>query len=174
MGFWRRFKLYLIGVGLGLIAVWIMFSQSERPSWTPEGRVLLFIDSSHQSYSERALCQLKCLDLDSAQLAQIQKQASVDFSESNTRKKPCPVYQLNSVIENSKYRLSWEVCENEEEVELLAIQLEGRRCDCWLEVWSLEFGVWRKEEDCLDLIIVGFDYRRIVRLKDCTRNLVTP
>ena len=130
MGFWRRFKLYLIGVGLGLIVVWIMFSQSDRPSWTPEGRVLLFIDSSHQSFSERALCQLKCLEIDSVRLSEIQSNAQVDFSESNTRKEPCPVYQLNSTIDNKNYHLSWEVCENDEEAELLGIQLEGNRCDC--------------------------------------------
>lgn len=130
MSFWRRFRLYMIGVGLGLIAVWVMFSQSDRQSWTPEGRVLLYIDSSHQSYSERAICQMKCLQLDTAEVLNIQKLANVDFSESNTRKKPCPVYLLNSTIENKRYHLRWEVCENEEEVELLAIQLEGKECRC--------------------------------------------
>ena len=130
MSFWRRFRLYMLGVGLGLIIVWIMFGQGERQSWTPEGRVLLYIDSSAQTYSERAICQLSCLQIDSSSLAEIQSFATVDFSESNTRKKPCPVYLLNSTIENKNYQLTWKVCENDEEGELLAIRLEGNRCPC--------------------------------------------
>ncbi len=130
MTFWRRFKLYLIGVGLGLIAVWVMFSQSERPSWTPEGRVLLFIDSSDQSFSERAICQLKCLELDSLGLMEIQSNASVNFSESNTRKKPCPVYQLSSKFEKQEFKLIWQVCESDEKAELIAIQQLGKDCSC--------------------------------------------
>lgn len=130
MGFWRRFKLYLIGVGLGLIIVWIFFGQRERSSWTPEGRVLLAIDSSDQVFSTRAQCQMKCLQIDSNGLMEIQDLAEVNFSESNTRQKPCPVYQLKSYYQERNYQLVWKVCENDEEVELLAIQSEGVRCDC--------------------------------------------
>lgn len=130
MTFWRRFRLYLVGVGLGLLLVFIFFGSRDLTAWFPEGRVLTTIDSSSQSYSERALCQLKCLSLDTKSFQNIQAVASVDFSESNTRKKPCPVYTLNSEFEDRKYQMIWKVCENEEEVELLSLIKIGQACNC--------------------------------------------
>jgi len=128
MTFWRRFRLYLLGLGLGLLLVFIFFGQRDWSSWTPEGRVMLAIDSSAQSYSERAICQLKCLDIDSISLMKIQEEASVDFSESNPRKKPCPIYRLRSEHQEAFYQLVWKVCENEEEVELMSIVKSGKVC----------------------------------------------
>ncbi|MAY84703.1 MAG: hypothetical protein CMP59_11265 [Flavobacteriales bacterium] len=128
MTFWRRFRLYLLGVGLGLLLVFIFFGQRDWTSWTPEGRVMMAIDSSAQSYSERAICQLKCLEVDSSMLFSIQESASVDFSESSPRKKPCPVYRLRSEYEEEQYVLIWKVCEKDEAVELLSIIQAGKVC----------------------------------------------
>lgn len=128
MTFWRRFRLYLLGVGLGLLLVFIFFGQRDWTSWTPEGRVLTTIDSSAQSFSERAICQMECLELDSTDLINIQDLASVDFSESSPQKKPCPVYRLRSEYAEEQYVLIWEVCENDEEVELLSIMKLGKVC----------------------------------------------
>jgi hypothetical protein len=128
MTFWRRFRLYLLGVGLGLLLVFIFFGQRDWTSWTPEGRVLLAIDSSAQSYSERAICQLKCLELDSADFSAIQEVASVDFSESSPRNKPCPIYRLRSEYKEEQYILIWKVCEKDEAVELISIMKPGKVC----------------------------------------------
>jgi len=128
MTFWRRFRLYLLGVGLGLLLVFIFFGERDWTAWTPQGRVLLAIDSSAQSYSSRVRCQLQCLELDSVDLASIQDLATVDFSESSPQKKPCPVYRLRSDYAEHQYVLVWEVCENDEEVELLSIMKLGKVC----------------------------------------------
>lgn len=128
MTFWRRFRLYLVGVGLGLLLVFIFFGQRDWTSWTPEGRVLTAIDSSAQSFSERAICQLNCLNIDSTMVFSIQKEASVDFSESSPRKKPCPVYRLRSEYAEEQYVLVWKVCENDEQVELMSIMKPGKVC----------------------------------------------
>ena len=122
--------MYLLGVGLGLILVWIFFGQGDRPSWTPEGRVLLTIDSSQQIYSERALCQLNCLEIQEKDIEQIQDMAQVNFKESNTRKEPCPVYHLRSSYKEQDLKLIWEVCKEEERVVLLSINSTAKSCDC--------------------------------------------
>lgn len=130
MTFWRRLRIYLVGVGLGLLIVYVFFKDRDLSGWTPQGRVLTAIDSSAVSISERALCQLHCLGIEGEDWREVHALAEVNFSESNTQKKPCPVYRLNSYYREQKYLLVWEVCEKEEKVELLSVSLEGKSCNC--------------------------------------------
>ena len=130
MTFWRRLRIYLVGVGLGLIIVYVFFNDRDLSGWTPQGRVLTTIDSSAATISERARCQLRCNNFEVEDWRKIHSTASVNFSESSTQKKPCPVYQLNSVFEEKNYQLIWEVCEDAEKVELLSFVKEGKKCDC--------------------------------------------
>lgn len=122
--------MYLLGVGLGLILVYLFFGSRDLPAWTPEGRVMTAIDSSRQFYSERALCQLECHGLDSSLIPEMQADAKVKFSESNTKKKPCPVYLINTHFRKLDYQLIWEVCEDRERVKLLSLQSANRQCEC--------------------------------------------
>lgn len=130
MTFWRRLRTYLIGVGLGLLIVYVIFGDRELNSWTPQKRVLRAIDSSEVSISERVICQLACLNMQEADWKKVQQSTKVDFSESNTKKKPCPVYHLKGADEESDFLLIWEVCENLEKVKLLSISKKGRKCGC--------------------------------------------
>lgn len=130
MTFWRRVRIYLVGFGLGLIMVYVMFGDRELNTWTPSKRVLTAIDSSSVLISERAKCQMTCLNLQTNDWKEIQAIAEVNFSESNVDKEPCPIYNLESSWKNEEYLLVWKVCEKKEEVELLAIRKEGKRCAC--------------------------------------------
>jgi hypothetical protein len=130
MTFWRRVRTYLVGFGLGLLMVYVFFGDRDLSSWTPEGRILTTIDSSAMVLSERAICQIKCLELSDSLIYQIQETAEVNFSESSTRKEPCPIYKLESVWKEEKYKLIWEVCENAEEVTLISILKNEKNCAC--------------------------------------------
>ena len=130
MTFWRRFRTYLIGVGLGLLIVYVMFGDRELNTWTPENRIMTTIDSSTVSISARAVCQLKCLGLEDKKWVEIQHASDINFSESNAQKKPCPVYRLENKFDKGEYTMIWEVCENEERVEMLSVSKEGKSCDC--------------------------------------------
>ena len=130
MTFWRRFRTYLIGVGLGLLIVYVIFGDRELNTWTPEKRIMTTIDSSAVSISPRAICQLKCLGLEDKKWVGIQQASDINFSESNPQKKPCPVYRLENKSNEGEYTMMWEVCENEERVELLSVSKKGVGCDC--------------------------------------------
>jgi len=128
--FWRRFKTYLIGFGLGLLIVYVIFGDRELNSWVPQKRILTAIDSSEVEISKRALCMMNCLKLEEEEWKNIQKNAKVDFSESNTRRKPCPIYRLHAPYQGKSYQLLWEVCEKREKVKLLNISEKGANCHC--------------------------------------------
>lgn len=130
MTFWRRFRLFLIGVGLGLIVVYAFFGNRDLDNWTPQSRVLNGIDSAEVKMSERALCQLSCLSLQLAELDSIKASAKVDFSESSPQKKPCPIYRLSSQWQTRDYQLFYELCESEEKAELISVIQIGKTCDC--------------------------------------------
>lgn len=130
MGFWRRFRLFLVGVGLGLILVMVFFGSRDWTSWTPESRVLTAIDSSTVSISERAACQMACLQISDEELIELKETSSVNFKESNVKAKPCPVYRLDSKSKERDYQLIWEVCEGKEKVKLLSVIKIGKSCNC--------------------------------------------
>ncbi len=130
MTFWRRFRTYLVGVGLGLLIVYVMFGDRELNTWTPEKRIMTTIDSSAISISARAECQLKCLGLENRKWVEIQQASNVDFSESNPQKKPCPIYRLKNKSAAAEYVFMWEVCEFDEKVQLLSVSKKGVGCDC--------------------------------------------
>lgn len=129
MSFWRRFRTYLVGVGLGLVLVYVFFGDRDFYSWTPEGRVLLAIDSSQSSLSNLAICQLACLEINEDSLQRLMDDATVDFSESETQKDPCPVYTIKHISNKGVLNLKWEVCESEQKVNLLMIK-STQNCDC--------------------------------------------
>ena len=130
MTFWRRFRTYLIGVGLGCLIVYVIFGDRDLNTWTPEKRIMTTIDSSIVSISSRAACQLKCLGLEDKKWVEIQQSSNVNFSESNTQKNPCPVYRLEYISDKDDYTMMWEVCENDERVEMLSVTKEGKSCNC--------------------------------------------
>lgn len=130
MTFGRRLRTYIVGVGIGLLMVYVFFGDRDLTAWTPEGRVLRTIDSSEMILSDRAKCQLTCLNLTDSSIYKIQDNAEVKFSESSTRKEPCPVYKIESYWKEEQYKLIWEVCENEELVTLSSVLKEGKSCAC--------------------------------------------
>ena len=103
MTFWKRLRIYLVGVGLGLLIVYVFFKDRDLTGWTPQGSVLTAIDSSEVHISERAMCQFECYDFSVKNWKEIHAIASVNFSESNVRKEPCPVYRLESTFKREKY-----------------------------------------------------------------------
>ena len=95
-----RFGFYLGGFAIGLIllAFFIKGSGVELPScdYMPNARVLKTIRNNGYSISENAEKQLSALKLDTTDLNTVFLEGEVDFSTSDTQKKPCGLYTINS------------------------------------------------------------------------------
>ena len=86
----RRFFLYLLGVGLGVIVSIFFFGDRDIEfSYFPNARTLKHLRSQEFRCSEKALCQLNCLSMTQSSFEEIfyNTDLDVDFGGSNVREK---------------------------------------------------------------------------------------
>jgi len=82
----RRFFLYLIGVGLGIIVSMFFFGDRDLDfSYLPNARTVKHLRSQEFRISDQALCQLNCIGLTESSFQKIFKDTDldVDFSASD-------------------------------------------------------------------------------------------
>ena len=82
----RRFFLYLIGVGLGVIVSIFFFGDRDIEfSYLPNARTLKHLRGQAFQFSEKALCQLNCINMTKSSFEQIfhDTDLDVDFGGSD-------------------------------------------------------------------------------------------
>tara|TARA_B100000497_G_C7464584_1_gene286778 strand:+ start:100 stop:480 length:381 start_codon:yes stop_codon:yes gene_type:complete len=92
----RRIFLYLIGVGLGIVASMFFFGDRDLDfSYLPNARTLKHLRTQNFSISEKALCQLSCLGLNTSSLEKVFKDGDldVDFNSSDVDGM-CRIYKI--------------------------------------------------------------------------------
>lgn len=139
-GLGRRLRFYFIGFGLGLVLVWAtLLRNRERSSWLPEGRVIEFLEKTDIAISDKAKCELECLNIDLEFMdIDFWKKADVNFPESATDRKPCPEYYITSSLSSNQnvviFVETCDVCEDCEKgtATLRSIELIDNQtnCDC--------------------------------------------
>ncbi len=112
MNFARRLRAYTIGLTLGVLLVVAMFKErlSVLTAWLPENRVLQELNSSDLTYSPAALCELKCLGLDTSHVSETMREGKVRFSLSETHTKP-RVYAIDQRIGERLVRMHFALSE---------------------------------------------------------------
>ena len=92
----RRFFLYLIGVGLGVIVSIFFFGDRDIEfSYLPNARTLKHLRGQAFQFSEKALCQLDCISMTESSFKQMfyDTDLDVDFSGSDVGGK-CRTYLI--------------------------------------------------------------------------------
>ena len=109
----QRLGYYLGGFSIGLIILAFFFSGKRTScAYFPEDRVLKNIGLKEHRYSEQAEQARLELQLDTMTINTIISKGDVDFGASQTRKKPCGVYQVISQTDSGKsISFSIENCE---------------------------------------------------------------
>ena len=126
----RRLRIYFTGFGIGLIAVYVMFRNSEDRNldiWTPEQRILEDIrnDSLFQK-SPRLVCYINCQSLS-------EKELQVLWSESDVK-------SMNPGGNPYVYRISCTAFDRELELEIEWKKGEKRKLTYFIDRKS--------EQDC--------------------------
>lgn len=105
MKFWRRLRYYGIGLGIGLLLVFFIFN-GRGCSWLPGNRVLSDVADSHILISEKARCQLSCLEIKDIEIYELFSDGNGDvlFDESLPRHEP-KMYMVESPDESYKVKV---------------------------------------------------------------------
>ncbi|MBL7943278.1 MAG: hypothetical protein JNM00_10955 [Flavobacteriales bacterium] len=126
MTFLQRLSRYLIGFGIGLIIVWIMFGDRDWFGWTPGNRVVTKITTEHLFISTKAACQLDCLAIPDTMVKPMVKEMRVNFSASKPRQTP-KEYVLYGKVDKA-LKAVFHTADTAST--LVEISKEGKLCDC--------------------------------------------
>ncbi|MFV0572402.1 hypothetical protein [Xanthomarina gelatinilytica] len=109
----HRVGYYLGGFALGLIVL-AFFLNGKKVScdYGPEARVLKNINLKQIQYSEIIESAISNKKIDSVAIRDILKHGDIDFSKSDTRKKPCGIYVVEGNINKTEVLLTVENCDS--------------------------------------------------------------
>ncbi|NND77248.1 MAG: DUF4258 domain-containing protein [Flavobacteriales bacterium] len=105
----RRFKLFLIGMFLGTLAVIFFFGDRLDlfSSWMPNERVLLRLRQTELKMTEKAKCLMDCYEIERNDINTLMIEGDVDFKNSKTQEDPL-IYLVHGSKKNlKKYSLTF-------------------------------------------------------------------
>ena len=123
----KRFFYYIVGFTIGAIFIYFLLIRGRSfDFWMPSERVKTEIIERKPVITEKAICQLACLNLNKDSIASIIKKSEVNFDKSKVREKPCKLYLLE--INGDKIKMDFSLCDTV--VVLNSISRVGQECDC--------------------------------------------
>jgi hypothetical protein len=131
----RGFLAYGVGIGLGSFLVWALWLKNrDVPNFWPEGMVKEKIMTASMEPNVTNDCFLKCMETNDSLFRSSLKKGDVKFSISKTRRKPSPVYAIdtrNSVGENTRWWIeSKDSTYNIFRIDDLPGTTKNHLCDC--------------------------------------------
>ncbi len=126
MTFLQRLSRYLIGFGIGIMLVWVLFGDREWFAWTPGNRVVSKLTTEHLFIAPKAACQLRCLAIQDTMVKHIVGEMRVNFSASKPRQTP-KEYVLYGKVDKS-LRAVFQTADTAST--LVEISKEGKSCNC--------------------------------------------
>ena len=88
--FWRRFKFYGFGFGMGIMIIYAMFGT--RSCITPNEHKMQELVFQHFELSEKAKCKLTCLKINEYLLKMQLRHFEVNYDLTSVHKEPCGEY----------------------------------------------------------------------------------
>ncbi len=97
----KRLAFFIFGTVAGCVFVYFILIKGKKfPAWLPQDRVLEQIQATRIEVSPKAACYIKCLNISNQEVGNILATGDVNFSESDTRKKPYPIYHIEGKASN--------------------------------------------------------------------------
>jgi len=88
MNFRQRLFRYLIGFGIGVAVVFMMFPNHDWLSWTPGKRIMNIVREAEFTTAVGAECYLTCLGLEQNTVRAMRNSGEVNFKTSDTKSSP--------------------------------------------------------------------------------------
>ena len=130
MTFGRRLRFYFIGVLLGFVAVYFISKNRDTNPWLPKEQIRAKLDALPLTYTKKSLCQLQCLELDTADIAKMVTTAQIDFDKSDVRGENCPIYHLEGTIAQEN-PIEMRIMSCDKFSEIRDLTMSNINCDCY-------------------------------------------
>ncbi|WP_111307092.1 DUF4258 domain-containing protein [Confluentibacter sediminis] len=109
----QRFGYYLGGFSIGLIILaFFLNGKKASCSYGPDARVLKNIHSKEMIYSDDVQLFMNTHHLDTSAVNDVLRKGDVNFSKSDTHKKPCAIYTIEGDYNEKNLILSIENCDS--------------------------------------------------------------
>lgn len=103
MSIWRKLLYYLLGVGLGVLAVMFIFGDRDiQCSYFPNDRVLYDLRKKERLFPEDVMTRMEDAGIDTSHISRLLWNGKVDFSKSNTELDSCKTYWISLRPEGEK------------------------------------------------------------------------
>ncbi|RNC90116.1 MAG: DUF4258 domain-containing protein [Allomuricauda sp.] len=117
MAFLKRLGWYLVGLSIGLIFLVFLFKKKSEESnvefcYLPNCRVLKDMRTKKLVLSDKAISQLTTFELDTLIIRSTLEDGSIDFSNSDTKSKPCKTYLVNTPDQEKEYQMRFSNCDS--------------------------------------------------------------
>ena len=131
MTFGRRLRLFIFGVLMGSVFVFFVFNERLHilTDWLPGNRVLAVLQKSEPLFTEKALCQLACFNLDTADVRIVKTNGNVRFKFSETHVEP-KQYVVDSKLNNEKVRMTFSISDSLATLVNVALPEKVVVCNC--------------------------------------------
>ena len=124
MGFLRRLRYYLIGVGLGILLVLAIFKDRNLGSWTPVNQIKGEIKEKAFVADDKLNCILACLEMDTTQFKDLLVSADINFKSSQVENQNNRIYLLEL---NDRH---FELNIGKEGLKVVDYSMEDTNCIC--------------------------------------------
>lgn len=109
----QRIGYYLGGFSLGLIILAFFFNGKKTScSYGPDARVLKNINSKKIIHSPNFKQNMHSYQIDTTAISYVLKKGDIDFTTSNSRKKPCGIYNIEGSYNEKDIVLTIENCDS--------------------------------------------------------------
>lgn len=125
-GFGRRLRYYLIGLGMGLVFVFLIFG-NRGCSWLPDNRVKNMVAEKDILYGDSIRALMSCLEISNTDIyALLKDEGDVIYDKSNTQSDPKEYFIEGEDEMGVYYAVTFAL--GEEFSEVLGMEKEGREC----------------------------------------------
>lgn len=120
---WRRIKLYLIGVGLGLLVSLLLLRGRTFDSCSPQGRVTSQIATIKTLEMDSVvLNKMRAINLNTDTLRARLAEGRVDFDRSQAQKEPCREYMVEFDHSGKQLEAYIQVCTRDSIAKVLFLE----------------------------------------------------
>ena len=128
----RRIRLFVFGVLLGSIIMYMLVFKNRNVYKSPGEVIHGKLQSQPLSYTKHAQCRMQCRNISESEIKEILLQGEVNYDKSQVHDKPCPSYALEGkTADGQQVRIVFAQCDSVTKViTAIDLGLENEDCKC--------------------------------------------